>query len=138
MSYSRTYARRSRPPCPDGRIARANKFDGACHYCGQNVPAGTGQLFGNAGRYECAHLAMHWAGSPVSGQYVAGCPGEADKMNDGAPWSATATPVTVATEPAEPSRSRSYGSKYAYTSTGARVTMSSRRCEDAPCCGCCD
>ena len=33
---------------------------------------------------------------------------------------------------------RSRGSKYAYTSTGARMTMSSRRCEDAPCCGCCD
>jgi hypothetical protein len=30
------------------------------------------------------------------------------------------------------------GSKYAYTETGARVTVSSRRCEDAPCCGCCD
>ena len=30
------------------------------------------------------------------------------------------------------------GSRYAYTSSGARVTMSSRRCEDAPCCGCCD
>jgi hypothetical protein len=29
-------------------------------------------------------------------------------------------------------------SKYAYTNSGARVTMSSRRCEDAPCCGCCD
>ena len=35
-------------------------------------------------------------------------------------------------------RSRYGGSKYAYTSTGARMTMSSRRCEDAPCCGCCD
>ena len=34
--------------------------------------------------------------------------------------------------------SRRAGGKYAYTSTGARMTMSSRRCEDAPCCGCCD
>jgi hypothetical protein len=30
------------------------------------------------------------------------------------------------------------GSKYAYTADGARMTVSSRRCEDAPCCGCCD
>jgi len=30
------------------------------------------------------------------------------------------------------------GGRYAYTNSGARVTMSSRRCEDAPCCGCCD
>lgn len=29
-------------------------------------------------------------------------------------------------------------SKYAYTASGARMTASSRRCEDAPCCGCCD
>lgn len=34
--------------------------------------------------------------------------------------------------------SRRAGSRYGYTSTGARVTMSSARCEDAPCCGCCD
>lgn len=41
--------------------------------------------------------------------------------------------------PMEAPRRRSYrGSKYAYTSTGARMTLSSRRCEDAPCCGCCD
>jgi hypothetical protein len=30
------------------------------------------------------------------------------------------------------------GSKYAYTAGGARMTMASARCEDAPCCGCCD
>ena len=30
------------------------------------------------------------------------------------------------------------GPKYAYTGTGARVTMASARCIDAPCCGCCD
>lgn len=30
------------------------------------------------------------------------------------------------------------GGKYAYTASGARLTMASRRCEDAPCCGCCD
>lgn len=30
------------------------------------------------------------------------------------------------------------GSRYACTQGGARMTMSSQRCEDAPCCGCCD
>ena len=29
-------------------------------------------------------------------------------------------------------------SRYAYTSTGARMTSRYGRCEDAPCCGCCD
>jgi hypothetical protein len=33
---------------------------------------------------------------------------------------------------------RSGRRSYAYTGSGARMTMSSRRCEDAPCCGCCD
>lgn len=47
-----------------------------------------------------------------------------------------ACPV-VAARPSR-SRGRSYGSRYAYTNSGARVTMSSRRCEDAPCCGCCN
>jgi hypothetical protein len=30
------------------------------------------------------------------------------------------------------------GPKYAYTESGARMTVSSQRCIDAPCCGCCD
>jgi hypothetical protein len=30
------------------------------------------------------------------------------------------------------------GPKYAYTAGGARMTVSSQRCIDAPCCGCCD
>jgi hypothetical protein len=34
--------------------------------------------------------------------------------------------------------SRRAGGKYAYTASGARMTVSSQRCEDAPCCGCCD
>ena len=34
--------------------------------------------------------------------------------------------------------SRLAGGRYAYTASGARMTMTSRRCEDAPCCGCCD
>ena len=30
------------------------------------------------------------------------------------------------------------GPRYAYTASGARMTLASARCEDAPCCGCCD
>jgi hypothetical protein len=30
------------------------------------------------------------------------------------------------------------GPKYAYTAGGARMTVASQRCIDAPCCGCCD
>ena len=44
---------------------------------------------------------------------------------------------------AAPRRGRStsprYGrGRYAYTSTGARMSNRYSRCEDAPCCGCCD
>jgi hypothetical protein len=78
--YRRTYPQRT------GRVARANKYAGSCHYCGQEVPAGKGQLWSGNDGWEVVHLAMEWAGSPVSGRYVGGCPGEADAKNNGAPW----------------------------------------------------
>lgn len=33
---------------------------------------------------------------------------------------------------------RGYGRRTGYTSSGARLTSRRGRCEDAPCCGCCD
>ena len=105
------------------------------------------------------HVTAEWAGSPVSGQYTGGCPDSTDAMNaegkfgrGGHPLSehdriASAAAMYAASHPAPVQAppgadlaevSRRAGPKYAYTASGARMTMSSQRCIDAPCCGCCD
>lgn len=149
--YRRGYGRRGYAPTV-GRVRKANGRPGECRTCGVVVPAGAGELWREEdGSWSVVHTEASQGGwamdpRPVTG----GCPDATDKRNaelhkagffgPGAPLSASereriaaaaaaAPPVTVA---------RSRGGKYAYTSTGARVTMSSRRCEDAPCCGCCD
>jgi hypothetical protein len=113
MPYRTTYARR-----PVQRTGpRANKFDGGCSRCGRLVPAGTGVLTGNRDQgYEIRHGDRTWQGSPVSGRWAGGCEGAADM------------PVYEA-KPAV---------RHGYTSGGARMTSRYGRCEDAPCCGCCD
>ena len=119
--YGRRGGYSRRPSAPrDGRIERANKYVGPCHYCGTEVAAGNGQLFGAAGEWKVVHLAMRWAGSPVSGQYVGGCPGEAQRQNAAGNFGTQDGPAPEAPRM-------------------ARVTVPRRgKCEDAPCCGCCD
>jgi len=205
MSYRRTSYRR--PSTPRSTGPRTNKYPAPCQGCGQDVPAGQGELFRDGATWRVRHLAARWHGSPVSGRYVGGCPGEADRHNLAGQWGRFAEPrcadsthaeqvtatggcdscnreiasqlpapaascetelvwcenthhpvgvhrltnecedphgsgryAPVQAEPGADLRevSRRAGSKYAYTSSGARMTMSSRRCEDAPCCGCCD
>ena len=108
-----------------------------------DVPAGAGQLWREQdGAWSVVHTLAEWHGSPVSGRYVGGCPAETDEMNargkfggqDARPESVRIASI-AATYAA---MRRTDPGKYAYTSSGARMTMSSRRCEDAPCCGCCD
>lgn len=60
-----------------------------------------------------------------------------ERINYGGPGAVTHADCAPMDAPRRTGR-RYQGSKYAYTSTGTRMTMSSRRCEDAPCCGCCD
>jgi hypothetical protein len=90
------------------------------------VPAGTGILTGNrdAG-YEVRHGDRRWVGPPCggdaigkpgNGRWVGGCEEYADRPVYEAPQRRT----------------------YAYTLSGARMTSRRGRCEDAPCCGCCD
>ena len=113
MAYGRSYARR--PLQHTG--PRANKYDAGCSRCGRTVPAGTGILTGNRDQgYEVRHSDRRWIGSPVSGKWVGGCEDAQDQ------------PVYV-----KPERR-----SYACTSGGARMTSRRGRCEDAPCCGCCD
>jgi hypothetical protein len=113
MGYGRTSYRR-----PVQRTGpRANKYDAGCSVCGRTVPAGAGVLTGNRDiGYQVRHGDRTWVGSPVSGKWAGGCEDFADQ------------PVYVA-----PVRKT-----YAYTNTGARMTSRRGRCEDAPCCGCCD
>jgi hypothetical protein len=121
MAYGRRYgSARSTTTAQSG--PRPNRYNAACGTCAGLVAAGEGILTGSrAGGYEVRHRSAVWAGSPVSGHWAGGCP-EGEELE--------------AARAAAPS-ARERGSKYAYTNSGARVTMSSRRCEDAPCCGCC-
>ncbi len=58
---------------------RANRYPGPCRLCGVEVPAGGGVLrleHGDHGRWLVEHRPAVWAGSPVSGRWVDGCPDE--------------------------------------------------------------
>lgn len=61
-------------------VVRANKYEAPCRVCGETVPAETG-IWESATR-QVRHLPMEWNGSPVSGKYINGCPGEADRINE--------------------------------------------------------
>lgn len=137
MSYNRRYQRRSYATTT-GRINRPNKRPGACRSCGEEIPAGAGQLWRDADGWSVVHTVSEWSGSPVSGQYVGGCPKETDRMNREGNFGGESGARS------EYDRIRSIASLYAsrepeppraYTSTGARMSY---RCthEDYPCCGC--
>ena len=151
MGYGRSNYRRGYPSRQQatGRIARPNARPDACRSCGETIPAGAGQLWREeSGAWSVTHVPSEWAGSPVSGQYVGGCPATTDEMNERGKFGgeggarpegdriASIAAVYAATHDAsEAPRSRR---SYAYTSSGARMTSRQGRCEDAPCCGCCD
>lgn len=136
--YRSGYRRRSSYAPTVGRVRKPNRRPGACRGCGEDVPAGAGELWREeSGDWSVVHTLAEWMGSPVSGRYVGGCPKDAADPQAERDRLAKVAATAAAMAPA-PAARRSYGSKYAYTSSGARVTMSSRRCEDAPCCGCCD
>jgi hypothetical protein len=146
----RSYGRRGYP-ATTGRVTRPNARPGECRGCGEEIPAGGGHLWREAGgAWSVVHLPQEWAGSPTSGQYVGGCPAETDCMNTAGGFGgpdgprlesdriASVAAVAVATMPERSTTPRgSYrrGGRYGYTSSGARV---SERCghEDYPCCGC--
>ena len=122
MGYGRTYGRRPQPTGP-----RPNRFDGACVKCKRKVPAGTGILTGSkATGYEVKHNPERkWIGPPCGGDMI-GKPGMGR-------WSGGCEEYADQPEYVAPARK-----SYAYTSGGARMTSRYGRCEDAPCCGCCD
>jgi hypothetical protein len=133
MAY-RSYRRPAQRTGP-----RPNSYPGECALCGKLVQAGAGILTGSrATGYAVRHGDRKWTGVPCGGEMI-GQPG----MGRWAGGCEDAPDVTYAPKQASPDDdmrevSRRAGGKFAYTSSGARMTMSSRRCEDAPCCGCCD
>lgn len=128
MGYGR-YGSRSNYTRTTGRVDRVNKRPGNCHYCAEEIPAGAGQLWReDSGAWSVVHIRQEWTGSPVSGQYVGGCPADTDKLNrDGARSEYDAIKF----------RASLYASRN--PATPARTYTPRRgKCIDAPCCGCCD
>jgi len=151
-----TYARRGygRPSyAPQvGRVQKPNRRPGACRDCSEQIPAGGGQLYReSSGAWSVVHWPAEQGGWLMSPQPVTGgCPADTDKRN--AEFHASGFFGRTAELPAserehvaamarafarESAQDTSRG-KYAYTSSGARMTSRRGRCEDAPCCGCCD
>lgn len=153
MGYGRngSYGRRgySGRSQTTGRIAKVNARPGPCRTCGEETPAGAGQLWREAdGAWSVVHVEATQGGWLMDPQpYRGGCPESTDKMNaerhaagffgPDAPMPASER-VSIAAKAARyaettpaPQRRRSV----AYTSTGAAMY---ERCthEDYPCCGC--
>jgi hypothetical protein len=135
-SYRRGYGRRTYAPTV-GRIAKPNARPGPCRACGAEIPAGAGQLWHEeSGAWSVVHEPTTWAGSPVSGQYVGGCPADTDALNASGRFGGSEGPqleserlALVAATAAAVGVRRAGGYRPAYRRG---------RCEDAPCCGCCD
>lgn len=77
-------------------MVRSNTYAGICKWCGLEVKPGegltspdgpvTGSRWVNGHRiakqaWVTRHQPATWHGSPTSGRYVHGCPGEAEKLN---------------------------------------------------------
>ena len=144
MAYRSGYASKRRFAA--GPVARVNQRPGDCRECGELVPAGAGELYREgSGAWSVRHRpqsksgpASMWDRAPVTG----GCPDVTDRLN------ARLLASGLIDGPAVPERERiaamaaafvpaASRDAYAY-SGGARMTSRRGRCEDAPCCGCCD
>ncbi len=153
MGYGRSGYRRgyNSRPATVGRVARVNARPGPCRDCGEEIPAGAGQLYRESGgAWAVVHAPAEQGGWLMNPQpYRGGCPESTDKRNAElhasgffgpdapAPVSerdniaATAARYAASNPVSETPRRRSY----ARTSSGARMY---ERCthEDYPCCGC--
>lgn len=142
-----------------GRVARPNRRPGKCRECAELIPAGAGHLWHETdGAWSVVHVPAEQTGWLMHpGPMVGGCPDATDRRNAElhaagffgpdapAPSSerdriaAAAARYAAANPPSSaPSSAPARSGRYAYTSSGARMTDRFRRCEDAPCCGCCD
>lgn len=147
-TYRRGY-RRSYAPST-GRVSKPNRRPGACRDCSEDIPAGVGQLYReDSGAWSVVHAEASQGGwlmdpRPVTG----GCPASTDKRNaelhasgffgPGSPLPVSERDRIARTASMFASAAEAPRGRYAYTSGGARMTDRHSRCEDAPCCGCCD
>jgi hypothetical protein len=143
--YRNGYGRR--PVVRPGRVERVNQRAGECRTCGELVPAGGGHLWREtSGAWSVVHwpaVRGGWAMDPQP--YRGGCPESTDRLNaelhaagqlgrDAGMPASEREAIARAAGRFIPPAVRG-GSKDAFTTHSARM---SRRCEDAPCCGCCD
>lgn len=142
-----TYARRGQygRPARAGLVSKPNRRAGSCRDCELEIPAGGGLLWSNGdGTWAVTHSPRTagptgpWDRAPVTG----GCPEATDRENarlhaagfiDG-PARSEGERIAAAAAPAAPAERapRPERGFYGYTSSGRS------KCEDAPCCGCCD
>ena len=123
---------------------RANRYAGCCVYCGAVLEPGAGELNGSrrvGWRLTCPR--PRWVGSPVSGWYVGGCVGEAERLNAGVGRGPGAdVPAGSPSGELEPERVEVEAGQAAgrveYRAYSGGRRRAGWRCEDAPCCGCCD
>ena len=147
MGYGRTSYRGNRSSSYTvGRVVRVNARPGPCRDCSEEIPAGAGQLYRESGgAWSVVHVAETQGGWLMHPQPVrGGCPestdaGNAERHAAGFFGPDAAPPVSERDEiaakarryaesnPAKPERVH-----YGYNSRGRS------RCEDAPCCGCCE
>jgi len=154
MGYGRNNYRRGYPSRPQttGRVAKVNARPGPCRTCGEDIPAGVGQLWREAsGAWSVVHVEAAQGGWLMHPQPVrGGCPESTDKRNAElhaagffgpdapAPVSERELIAAKAARYAETTPAPAARKTYAYSSSGARMSNRYSRCEDAPCCGCCD
>jgi hypothetical protein len=154
MGYGRSNYRRgySSRPQTTGRIAKPNARPGNCRECGEEIPAGAGQLWREtSGAWSVVHVEAAQGGWLMHPEpYRGGCPESTDKRNAElhasgflgpdapAPVSERVSIAAKAARYAETAPAPAARKTYAYSSSGARMTNRYSRCEDAPCCGCCD
>jgi hypothetical protein len=147
MGYGRSNYRRgySSRPQATGRIAKPNARPGPCRDCGEEIPAGAGQLWrGGDGSWSVVHVEATQGGWLMHPQpYRGGCPESTDKRNAElhasgflgpdapAPASEREHLAAKAARYAESNPAPAPRQSYARTSRYERCAH-----EDYPCCGC--
>jgi ribosomal protein L24E len=132
MSNYRSNYRRggySRARQTTGRVAKVNARPGECRYCHEPIPAGAGQLWReDDGAWSVVHTEQRESRSGLC--YIGGCPADTDKLNQAGKF----------TDRSERDRLAAVAATYAATRPASARASGYRRgrCEDAPCCGCCD
>lgn len=80
---TRRYGRGRGPTVARSTITRGNKYAGECHYCGDTVPpmAGIAEKPAGSAEWRVLHRPAKWVGSPTSGGWQGGCPGDDTALN---------------------------------------------------------